>query len=302
MQATQTADLNQRFGIPGIAEIVEGNGGLPKVRIKSPSANGEMYLHGAHVTSWKPADTEEVLFLSRQSQFENGRAIRGGVPICFPWFGPNASNPKAPMHGFARTRAWQLEQIERTANAVCVTMSLTSDDETKKWWPGDFRLLHRATFGQQLTLELALTNTGSAPLRFEEALHTYYRIGDITKTRISGLDGVHYLDKTEAGDEKIQRGEIAITKETDRVYVGTPAPVEIIDPVLRRRTLVAKQHSKCTVVWNPWIEKAKALTDLGETAWPNLVCVEVCNVGTLAVELAPGKEHTMSATSQVSAL
>ncbi len=302
MQATQPATLNREFGIPGIAEVVEGLGGLPKVAIKSPAAEGEIYLYGAHVAAWKPADSSEALFMSRNSLFQDGKAIRGGVPICFPWFGPNASNPKAPAHGFARTRSWQLKGIEKKDDGVTVSMELAGDEETKKWWPADFRLVHRATFGRELTLELILTNTGSQPLTYEAALHTYYRIGDISKASIEGLDRVHYLDKTENAEEKIQRGPVMIAKETDSVYLDTTGDVTIIDPVFRRRMTIHKQNSRCTVVWNPWIDKAKAMADLGETAWPNMVCVEACNVGPFAVHVAPGQKNSMKAITRVSAL
>src|SRR5262245_16127682 len=135
--------LNRRFEIPGTAQVVEGNGGLPKVCITSPEGVAEMYLHGAHLTSWKPAGRGEVLFLSSQSRWEQGHAIRGGVPICFPWFGGKADDPKAPAHGFVRTKAWQLEGIAQVGGAVTVSMFTESDEGTKKWWPADFRLVQR---------------------------------------------------------------------------------------------------------------------------------------------------------------
>lgn len=302
MQVIQAAELNQRFGIPGIAEVTEGQGGLPKVVIKTSQATGEIYLHGAHVTSWIPAEAHEVLFMSRNAAFQQGKAIRGGVPICFPWFGPNTSTPNAPAHGFARTRSWQLQSLEQQGGAVSVTMSLTSDERTKQWWPADFQLSYRATFGQQLALELTLTNTGLAPLFYEAALHTYYRIGDISKTSIEGLDNIHYFDKTDDNEEKIQHGPLTFSNETDRVYVDTAGDIEIVDPVLRRRITVSKQNSLTTVLWNPWWEKARTIADLGETAWPNMVCVEACNVGPFAVEVAPGQQHSMKAVTRVSAL
>lgn len=302
MQATQPATLNQQFGIPGIAEIVNGHSGLPKVAISSATAHGEIYLHGAHVTSWKPAESSEVLFMSRNSLFQDGKPIRGGVPVCFPWFGPNASNPKAPAHGFVRTRPWQLKSLENNGADIVVTMELSSDEETKKWWPADFRLVHRVTFGQELTLQLIFANTGSQSLTYEAALHTYYRIGDISRTSVEGLDRVHYLDKTDNAEEKIQHGTLTIGKETDSVYLNTASDIEITDPVLRRKITVQKENSHCTVVWNPWIEKAKALADLGETAWPNMVCVEACNVGPFAVKVAPGQQHSMKAVTRVSSL
>src|SRR5450755_3362771 len=148
------AELERRFGIPRIAQVVAGNGSLPKVRVTSPAAMGEMYLHGAHVTSWVPTGAEDVLFVSSKSRWQDGVAIRGGVPICFPWFGDKADNPKAPAHGFVRTKSWQLEAISLSGDAVTVSMFTASDEGTMQWWPYDFRLTYHATFGRELSLEL----------------------------------------------------------------------------------------------------------------------------------------------------
>jgi glucose-6-phosphate 1-epimerase len=285
----------RRFEIPGTAQVVDGNGGLPKVRITTPDAVGEMYLHGAHVTSWKPAGREEALFLSSQSRWEHGRAIRGGVPICFPWFGSKADDPRAPAHGFVRTKAWQLESIAQVRRAVTVSMFTETDEDTKRSWPAYFRLVHRVTFGSELSLELEVSNTGRTSLRFEEALHTYHRVGNIEKTRVRGLDKREYLDKTDSSRKKMQEGEIVIASETDRVYLNTRDEIELEDLVLNRRTRVAKENSRTTVVWNPWMQKAYSLSDFADDEWMKMICVETSNVSDFAVELAPGEQHTMKA-------
>src|SRR5215813_4106169 len=194
MNLAAIAELDRRYGITGSAEVVAGHGGLAKVLIATRDATGEMYLHGAHVTSWRPRGAEEVLFISSRARWEEGRAIRGGVPICFPWFGDKADDPGAPAHGFVRTTAWQLDSIEQAGDAVTVSMFTESNDHTKRWWPADFRLTHRATFGPELTLELVVRNTGTAPLRFEEALHAYFRVGQIETVQLQGLNAVKYLD------------------------------------------------------------------------------------------------------------
>jgi glucose-6-phosphate 1-epimerase len=292
-------ELDRRFDIPGIAEVVEGNGGLPKVRITSSQVAGEMYLHGAHVTSWRPAGEEEVLFLSSRSRWEDGRAIRGGVPICFPWFGDKADDPKAPAHGFVRTEAWQLESITQTGDAVTVRMFTESDENTRKWWPGDFRLIHRVTFGSELSLELLVTNTGTTSLRLEEALHAYFRIGEIKETRVRGLNGIHYLDKTDSYQNKLQQGEIAIASETDRVYLDTTGAIELEDPILHRRTRISKENSRTTVVWNPWSQKAGSMSDLGGDEWKRMICIETSNVADFAVDLQPGQQHVVKAVIRV---
>ena len=288
-------ELDAKFGIAGIARVVAGNGGLPKVSVTAAAAAGEMYLLGAEVTSWKPGGRDEVLFVSSASKWEDGKAIRGGVPICFPWFGNKGDDPKAPAHGFVRARAWKLESIVRSGDAVTVGMSIGSDEGTKKLWPADFRLVHRATFGAELTMELEMTNTGAWPLRFEEALHTYFRVGDITKARVHGLDGVRYVDKTDGFKEKTQQGDVVVAKETDNVYLDTAGATEIEEPVHRRRIRVSKENSLATVVWNPWIEKTKGMSDMGADEWKGFVCVETCNVGKHGVTLAPGAQHRMKA-------
>jgi glucose-6-phosphate 1-epimerase len=280
--------------------LTPGNGGLPKVAVNAGAAAGEMYLLGAEVTSWKPQGAQEVLFVSASSKWADGRAIRGGVPVCFPWFGNKADDPKAPAHGFVRAKPWQLESVSTSGDAVAVSMFTASDAETKKLWPADFRLVHRTTFGRELVMELEMANTGPSSLRFEAALHTYFHVGDISQVRIRGLDGIHYLDKTDGNREKVQQGELAVAAETDSVYLDTAHTVELVDPSLHRRIQVSKENSLATVVWNPWIEKAKAMSDLGGDDWKQFVCIETCNVGKHAVDLQPGQKHRMKSVIRVS--
>jgi glucose-6-phosphate 1-epimerase len=295
-------ELHRRFAIPGIAHVLPGNGDLPKIRVTSAAAAGEMYLHGAHVTSWQPAGAEEVLFVSSKSLWQDGRAIRGGVPICFPWFGDKADDPKAPAHGFVRTKSWTLDSIVHSGDVVTVSMSTASDDDTRQWWPANFRLVHRATFGSELRLELEVHNTGSSPLHFEEALHSYHRVGDVRAARLVGLDKVRYLDKTDAYREKQQQGDVIVRAETDRVYLNTPGAVELLDPELLRIVRIDKKNSLTTVVWNPWSDKARAMSDLGEDEWTQFLCIESSNVLGYAVELAPGRQHCIKAAIQITSV
>lgn len=295
------AESYRQFEIAGVAEIVEGKGGLPKVRITTPECAGEIYLHGAHITSWKPSGAEEVLFLSSQSRFEHGHAIRGGIPISFPWFAGKSDDPTAPAHGFVRTKAWDLESISQVGRAVTVSMFTESDESTRRLWPADFRLVCRATFGPELSLELLMTNIGRTRLRFEEALHAYHRVGNIQEARLQGLDGVQYLDKTDSNKKKMQHGEIAITSETDRIYLDTIGAIELDDPLLHRATYVVKENSRTTVVWNPWVQKARVMPDLGDE-WTQMICIETSNVSDFAVDLAPGQQHTMKALVRLAAL
>jgi glucose-6-phosphate 1-epimerase len=295
-------ELNKRFAVPGVAQITAGNGGLPRISITTPAATAEIYLHGAQVTSWRPVGHEDVIFLSEHSQFETGKAIRGGIPVCFPWFRNKVDDPKAPSHGVVRTKAWELDSIESHGDTVVVSLSTISDAGTRAWWPYDFHLVHRATIGAELIQELVTTNTGAAPARFEEALHTYYRVGAAAQVRISGLDGVAYLDNTDGNREKRQAGDIVFTAQTDRAYLDTTHAVEIADPVLRRRIRLEKQNSRTTVVWNPWSTGAQTLSDLGDEEWRTMACVEASNMRVYPVDLAPGQQHTMKTVITVAAL
>ncbi len=297
---TSIDELNRRFAIPGVAQITAGSGGLPRISITTPLATAEIYLHGAQVTSWRPVGGEDVIFLSEHSQFQPGKAIRGGIPVCFPWFRNKVDDPKAPSHGVVRTKSWELDSVERHGDAVVVSLSTVSDEGTRAWWPYDFRLVHRATIGSVLTQELVATNTGASPARFEEALHTYYRVGDAAQVRITGLDGVAYLDNTDGNREKRQAGDIVFTAQTDRAYLNTTHAVEIFDPVLRRRIRLEKQNSRTTVVWNPWSTGAQTLSDLGDEEWRTMACVEASNMRVYPVDLAAGQQHTMKTVITVS--
>jgi glucose-6-phosphate 1-epimerase len=287
--------LNRKFGIPGVVTFDAGNG-LTRLVIRTASAEAEIYLHGAQVTKFNPQNQPPVLFLSALSQFKPGKAIRGGVPLCFPWFGAKAGDPKAPAHGFARLTEWNLESVIQEHAGISIVMSLQSSAETKALWPAEFSAKYTVTVGAQLQLALAVTNTGTTPSTYEEAMHSYFTVGDIESVSIEGLAGTTYLDRMNAlaptpqGEDPIQ-----FSGETDRVYLGTEATCIVNDPALGRKIQIAKKGSRSTVVWNPWIEKSKGFADFGDHEWPGMVCVETCNVTDYAVELAPGATHTMTA-------
>lgn len=288
--------LHRQFAVPGAVQILAGRGGLPKIHMDTPAATAELYLHGAHLTSWQPDEQEEVLFLSDRSPWEEGRAIRGGIPICFPWFRAKSDNPQAPAHGFVRTRSWQLDSVELHPDAsVSLVLSARSDESTRKWWAYDFQLTHRLRIGRSLQLELMVRNTGDAPFRFEEALHTYFHVGLAQRVQVRGLEGAAYLDNTDANRRKVQDGPLSFTKTTDNAYFPTTSPVDLADPVLGRTLTTAKEGSASTVVWNPWREGAAAVSDLGDEEWQRMSCVEASNVLDCAVTLDPGAEHRMAA-------
>ena len=304
MSPDSIAALNARHALPGLAAIIDGANGLPKIHVTTPAASAEIYLHGAHVTSWRPAAPngkaqEDVLFLSRQSHFAPGKAIRGGIPICFPWFGPKSAKlpdePSLPQHGFARTTAWTLDAIQHHGDAVLVVLSLASTPASHTLWPHDFRAQYRVTIGAQLILQLEVTNTGAAPFTFTEALHTYHHVGDATQVRIAGLDATHYLDNRDGLREKTQHGDITFSAHTDNIYLDTTASLTLHDPALARTITIDKQHSSTTVVWNPGAEGASALADMADEEWQYFACIEASNVRNFAIPLDPGQSHTLTA-------
>jgi glucose-6-phosphate 1-epimerase len=299
------SSLNKQFAIPGVAEIISANGGLPAIHVTAKNAAGDIYLHGGHVTSWTPAGAQDVLWCSKKSLWQPDKPIRGGVPICFPWFGPKADDPTAPPHGFARLLPWQLESIKQQNGEVTVTVLLRSGDATRKWWPHDFELRHRVTFlgsGPELVMQMELTNRGNTELAAQEAQHTYFAVGDVRQILIRGLAAVTYRSKVEAVAARTHTSDIRITSETDRLYLDTPTPIIIEDPVLQRRISLTKQNSRTTVVWNPWIAKAKAMPDFADDEWSGMICVETCNVAEFAARVAPGKTHIMASTLRVDRL
>jgi glucose-6-phosphate 1-epimerase len=293
------AALNAQYAIPGIAQIVEPFPNLPAVRITTSSCAATMHLHGAHITSWRPAGSEEIIFVSSKARYVDGQAIRGGIPICFPWFRGKGDDPQAPAHGLVRTRSWKLGSIKRQGPDVTVAMSTSSDDATKKWWPHEFRAELRVTFGRDLKLEFAVENAGGNECRYEEALHTYYLVGDIAAARVHGLDGASYLDNTDGNREKKQAGDVRVGQATDSAYVNSESALEVMDPALQRRIHIRKENSRTTVIWNPWKEAAEKMSDMGADEWKKMLCVEGANILGNAITLHAGEQHTTTVTMTV---
>ena len=286
--------LNGKFSIDNVARFEPGHGGMPRLAIHGPAGEAHIYLHGAHVTHYKPSDQPAVLFLSGKSFFEAGKAIRGGVPICWPWFGPRDGD-KTAMHGFVRTRPWDVVEVSRSGDAIKAVFTTSSSELTRGVWNHDFKLRFVVTVGSQLTMELDTTNTSSTPFQFEEALHSYFAVADVRQIAIDGLTGASYVDKNNLGPEKLvdHDNPLRIKGPVDRVYVNTPSTCTIEDPVLRRRITIAKDNSISTVVWNPWSDKIATFVDLVSEDWPKFMCIESCNVRDNAVTLRPGESHIL---------
>lgn len=291
-----TSPTDPRFNIDGHASLTIDRSGLFRVDVSNRHAQAQIYLHGAHVTHFQPHGGQPVLWMSGQSQFAPGRPIRGGVPICWPWFGPHPTDSTLPAHGFARTRLWTLEETAALNDGrTRVVLSLRSDAESMRLWPHDFVLRYIVTVGTTLDLDLRIDNPGMVPFTCAEALHTYLTVGDVRQVRIGGLAGTTYVDKVRKAERFVEAGDISITAETDRVYLATTTTCTVDDPLLGRRLVIAKDGSLATVVWNPWIAKAKAMPDFGDDEWPGMLCVETVNALDHALTIPGGGSHHLVA-------
>lgn len=288
---TSTNDLESRLGIPGRVTFQDGQGELPTIGVRTPWSDAEVYVHGAHVTHFQRRGEAPLLFMSKMSRFEPGAPIRGGVPLIFPWFGPREGHA---MHGYARIKDWDLKQIALSADGSTRLHFRLPDCAEAGEFPAH-AVDYFVTIGETLSLELSVANTApDRALVCEPCLHTYFAVGDINAVEVSGLRGADYLDSLDNSARKTEIDPvIRIAAEVDRTYVDTTAAVEIVDRKLQRRIRVAKEGSRSTVVWNPWIAKSQRMPDFGNEEYLEMICVESGNVRANRLEVAPGTTATM---------
>lgn len=297
------AELNQRFGIDNNLMFIEIDGGLIAAQIKNAHASASIALQGAHLMTFQPHNEEPVIWFSKYAKISAGKSIRGGVPICWPWFGPHASDAKLPGHGPARTAMWEvLEAKELTDGATFISFGLIETDAIRAQWPNPSTVKIEMTVGKSLRMELVTHNTGKQAFMLGEALHTYFHISDVAQMTLRGLEGCEYLDKVGEPARRKQKDGIVIDSEVDRVYVNTTADGVIEDRGLNRAIRIAKTGSNSTVVWNPWTEKADKMGDFGSEGHRGMVCVESANAVDNLVTVKPGETHRLSVVYSLEAL
>jgi len=291
MVSTDIPDRLKRFEIPGRVTMLEGNGDLPKIEVTTDSSTAEVYLHGAQVTDFRKKGEAPLLFTSQFSRFGKGQAIRGGVPVIFPWFGPREGEPS---HGFARLSDWELhETTALPQGGVTLRFNLPDVADNATWPPFTANYVVRVT--EVLELELIITNASADDeFSFETCLHTYLAVGDISGVTISGLKGATYLNTVENFAQKTDGADaVRIQGEVDRIYLDTTKTVEISDPKLRRKIRIEKEGSASTVVWNPWIAKSQQMPDFGNEEYKQMLCVESGNVAKNRIVLPPGRSSVL---------
>ncbi len=287
--------LQKKFNANQIT-FVEGPGGFPIVKIVNEAATAEICLLGAHVTSYIPAGGQDVLWMSPTAIFREGTGIRGGLPVCWPWFSrdvKDVQNP--PSHGCVRTQLWDMASlVELGPDATTVTFTLDDTPETRAIWNHAFRLELKVTVGQSLTVELKSVNRDAAPVTFSDAFHTYFNIGDITRIAIDGFDGLPKVNKVGGTTRQVQSGPITFAGEVDEVYENFTGTAYIRDEAMGRTIVVEKKGSASSVVWNPWIEKSKTFKDFPPDGYKTMVCVECANALANAYVLQPGESATLT--------
>ena len=290
--------LEARWGRTDVVSFAERYGG-PVALLQAGGASAVVALHGAQVLSYVPVNHSEVLWLSPAAKLGTGKAVRGGVPVCWPWFGQHPSDPTKPAHGFARASPWTVTGSAAAKNRARIVLAFDAPGTLQSGWP------HRAvaeidiTLSDSLTIALSTYNRGVNGLEITQALHTYLAVGDIGAVTIEGFSGTPYLDQLAPGAMQRDAGLVRVSSEIDRIYQACAGPAVVTDEKSARRIHVAKSGSRSTVLWNPGLDKCARLGDMGAEGYRHMICIEAANAGDDKVTLAPGERHRL--TTELSA-
>lgn len=291
------ADLNRDHAIPDEAEIVLGDGQLPKIKVQNRFATAEVYLHGAHLTRYERPGEHPHLWLSPQALYQPGKAIRGGVPLVWPWFGPHPTDLSKPQHGLARVSNWEIKHIEPLRDGATEVMLALSDSEASRaLWPHRFNLNMSFVIGRTLHMTLTTTNLSAQTVAVGCALHTYFSISHIGQVSIEGLDEKRYLDQLDGLKTKYQEGALRIDQEVDRIYLESGGAISLLDRGWNRKIKLTTdpQASNSTIVWNPWIDKAAKMADFNDEGYQHMVCIETANAADDVRQIKPGERHSLA--------
>ena len=281
----------------------EQHGELNCWRITTDSAELLVAQQGAQVLSYQRLGEPPLLWLSDQAQFNRGKSVRAGVPVCWPWFGNLQRNPEAvrrqfngieaPAHGLVRGRDWQLLGIDSNGDTVQLEFTLPESQGELPEWPHQVELKLTIVMGEQLSLSLTSHNLGTVPVTLSQALHSYFAVSDVRSVQVEGVAGLGYIETLAEWELRTQAGDLDFSGETDRIYLGAPEHLSIVDPSWNRRIRLSCTGSRSAVIWNPWTERAAQLPDMADDGWQRMLCIETANVWDDIVTLAPGASHTL---------
>lgn len=287
-------------------EFIEGKGGRPYIQINNAKASALISVYAAQVLSYTPVnEAEDLMFISENAYFQEGKAIKGGIPICWPWFGAapeteGTEGIKKPDHGFVRTHFWSVISAKILDNGdTKVILTFEDSAETQKIWPYSFYLTLEIVIGDSLKLELLTRNTGNQAFSITEALHSYFNIGDATQVKVLGLEHTEYLDKKEGFVKVCQVGAITIAEETDHIHTDINHELVIDDPAFERKIKIRSSGNKNVVVWNPWAKASANMADLDADDYKHFICLEVANAAADSVEILPGSEYRIDASYSI---
>ncbi len=273
-------------------------------RIRHGQAELLVAQQGAHILSYQLAGQPPLIWLNDEAVFKTGKSIRAGVPVCWPWFGNFARNPQsvqamrtsneAPSaHGFVRAMDWELGGIEAEGESLKVEFLLPYPEGGFPGWPHQVDLTLSIRLDEQLHIQLTSHNRGSETVSISQALHSYFAVSDVREVHVEGVDGLSYIETLDNWKTITQTGDLRFTGETDRIYLDVPPQLRIVDPAWERRIVLTSTGSRTTVIWNPWIDRAAAFSDMADDGWQRMLCIETANVMGDVVNLAPGASHTL---------
>jgi glucose-6-phosphate 1-epimerase len=289
-------ELNDKFSIEGEVGFAELEENMAFITVSNKYADADICLYGAHITNFKPQKTMPVLWMSPETNFKEGKPIRGGIPVCFPWFGPHKTDSAKPQHGFGRLMNWNVhETASLPTGETRIRLQLCSSEKTKAYWDFDFCAELTVIVGKMLTATLTVTNTSVLPIEYTCALHSYYQISSIEEIAIEGLQNTRYFNQLDSGDYIQESLFLRIKQAETRHYYDTKTDCIIHDPLFGRRIRVAKSGSKITTVWNPGEETCRKIDDIPDDGFHAFVCIEAVNAFNDVIKLAPGESHETSA-------
>lgn len=284
--------LEEKFSIEGEVGFAELENDLVFVTVSNKFADADICLYGAHVTHFRTHKTMDILWMSPDSNFEVGTPIRGGIPVCFPWFGMNKENPDLPQHGFGRLMYWNMEETQTLPTGeTLVRMSLSSSTETKKYWEHDFYAEVTVIVGKTLTVSLKVENTSEKLFECGCALHSYFNLSAIENLSVYGLQNTRYFNQLDQNEYIQETQTLEIKQAETRHYLDTETDCILHDPVFNRNIQISKTGSRVTTVWNPWAETCANIGDLPDDAYETFVCLETVNSFNNLIRLEPGQSH-----------
>lgn len=298
----EIAELERNFGQAGAITFAPHPLGGIAAHLASHEGRATVALHGGQVLSWEPAGQSEVLWISPRARPSADTALRGGIPVCWPWFAVHPDDANKPMHGFVRTRTWDVVGSEARSGALKLMLATCTLPDDEALLPHSAEVSLEVAMGRSMSLALTTRNTGNAALPLTQALHTYFRVADIARVHVEGLEGRMYIDKVDGNSRKIQHAaRLDIDREVDRIYLGDIGRIALIDAGLGRRIQV-ESDTRSAVVWNPWEDRSARMADIGPGGYRTMLCIETANAGDDAVTLPPGSAHTLRAEFSVSSL